>query len=205
MRPVAVLFARADSNYKALPDCDVWDMARDARRYQGDMPVIAHPPCRAWGRLRHMAKPREDEKALALFAVDQVRRCGGVLEHPAHSTLWQAAGLPTGGRDKWGGWTLPISQFWWVHRAEKLTWLYVVGCAPDQIPEMPMALGEATHVIGQQGRRRGGARLMKGMRGWRPEVTKAEREHTPPALAAWLVELARSCSQEIKIEEGQEA
>jgi N6-adenosine-specific RNA methylase IME4 len=22
---IAVLFARADSNYKALPDCDVWD------------------------------------------------------------------------------------------------------------------------------------------------------------------------------------
>lgn len=32
---VAVLFARADSHYKALPDCDVYDMERDARTYDG--------------------------------------------------------------------------------------------------------------------------------------------------------------------------
>lgn len=45
---------------------------------------------------------------------------------------------------------------------------------------MPLALGEATHVI--QSRKR---------HDYRPHVTKAEREHTPPDLAAWLVELAR--------------
>ena len=28
---VAVLFARADSNYKAMPECDVWDAERDAQ------------------------------------------------------------------------------------------------------------------------------------------------------------------------------
>lgn len=38
-------------------------------------------------------------------------------------------------------------------------------------------------------------RLKKGMPGWRPECTKAEREHTPPLLAAWLVELARRASK----------
>ena len=26
---------------------------------------------------------------------------------------------------------------------------------------------------------------------YRPHITKAEREHTPPEFAAWLVELAR--------------
>lgn len=35
-----------------------------------------------------------DEKALALWAVEQVRKFGGVLEHPKRSTLWPAAGLP---------------------------------------------------------------------------------------------------------------
>lgn len=32
---VAVLFARADSVYKGLPGCDVWDAERDARLWQG--------------------------------------------------------------------------------------------------------------------------------------------------------------------------
>src|SRR3972149_3930233 len=108
MRP-SVLFARRDSDYK-LMDCDVWDIDRDARNYTGNAPVIAHPPCRAWGRLRHFAKPRPDEKDLALFAVATVRRCGGVLEHPASSTLWQAADLPLPGypADRFGGWTFPV-------------------------------------------------------------------------------------------------
>jgi hypothetical protein len=192
---VAVLFARADSIYKTLPGCDVWDIDRDARRWQGETPVVAHPPCRAWGRLRKLANPRPDEKALALFAVEKVRLSGGVLEHPAGSTLWHAAGLPyPGERDAWGGWTLPICQNWWGHRAEKKTWLYIVGCEPANLPDMPIALGEATHVVAASGRRRDGGRLRKGDRGWRPEITKAEREHTPPALAEWLCETARRCA-----------
>ena len=106
---VAVLFARADSCYKALPGCDVWDAERDARRWPGGCPVVAHPPCRAWGRLRHFAKPRPDEKALALWAVEQVRKFGGVLEHPASSTLWPAAGLPApGARDPESNWARRI-------------------------------------------------------------------------------------------------
>jgi len=194
---VAVLFARADSTYKTMPGCDVWDAERDARRWQGGAPVVAHPPCRAWGRLRAMAKPRHDEKALALFAVDQVRRFGGVLEHPAHSTLWPAAGLPLPGeRDAFGGWTLPIQQLWWGHRAQKDTWLYIVGCEPRDLPAMPMVLGEASHVIAQRRTLSDGGRLKKGMPGWRPEVTKAEREHTPPQLAEWLCEVARRCRRD---------
>jgi hypothetical protein len=181
MNTVAVLFARADSVYKTLQGTDVYDAGRDARTWQGGAPVVAHPPCRAWGRLRHMAKPRPDEKALAFFAVHQVRTFGGVLEHPASSTLWAAAGLPAPGqRDTFGGWTLPILQSCWGHRAEKATLLYIVGCAPAQIPDMPLSLAYPTHVIN--------SRLKT-----RPECTKAEREHTPPALAAWLVELARRC------------
>lgn len=197
---VAVLFAREDSHYKVIPGCDVWDIARDARRWPGGSRVIAHPPCRAWGRLRALANPRHDEKALAPWAVERVRQFGGVLEHPAGSTLWAAAGLPLPARgerepprDAWGGWTLPILQSAWGYRADKPTWLYIVGCEPADVPVMPLALGEATHIIGSSGRRRDGGRLHKGDAGWRPEVTKAEREHTPPALAAWLVELAQRC------------
>jgi hypothetical protein len=192
--PVAVLFARADSTYKTMPECDVWDAERDARKWPGGAPVVAHPPCRAWGRLRALANPRHDEKALALFAVDQVRTYGGVLEHPKCSTLWPTAGLPQPGqRDEFGGWTLPIFQNSFGHRAEKPTLLYIVGCEPADLPPLPLVLGEASHIIGSSGRRRDGSRLHKGDAGWRPEVSKAEREHTPPALAAWLVAVANRC------------
>lgn len=193
---IAVLFARNNSIYKRLPGCDVYDIARDARTWPGGTSVVAHPPCRAWGRLRTFARPRVDEKSLALFAVDSVRRFGGVLEHPAHSTLWDAAGLPLPGqRDSAGGFTYPINQNWFGHRATKATWLYVVGIEPGELPAIPFVLGEGSHVIAQHRTFANGARLVKGMPGWRPEVGKAEREHTPPVLAAWLVyvaELARA-------------
>jgi hypothetical protein len=181
---VAVLFARGDSVYKTLPGCDVWDIERDALRWPGGCPVVAHPPCRAWGQFAMFAKPRNGERDLALWAVDQVRRFGGVLEHPAGSKLWPEIGLPEPGRgrDKFGGWTLGIHQHWWGHRAEKRTKLYIVGCNPADIPEIPMTLEYPTHVIGDVGR--------AGF-GNRPEISKAEREHTPPDLARWLVELAR--------------
>lgn len=191
---VAVLFARKDSRYKAIPGCDVYDQARDARTYQGWLPVIAHPPCRAWGNLRKLAKPAAGEKRLAIFSVRQVRRCGGVLEHPAYSTLWSKAGLPLPheGKDKHGGWTLAISQHWWGHRAEKKTWLYIVGVEPHDLPPIPMVLGHSTHVITQSS---GKYRRKKGDWDWRPECGKAEREHTPVKLCHWLVELAERCKK----------
>jgi len=180
---VAALFVRSDSIYKSMPGVDAWDIERDARGYAGPWPVVAHPPCRAWGQLRHMANPRPDEKQLAIFAVSEVRRCGGVLEHPKQSKLWPVAGLPEPGEvDAFGGWTLPIDQNWWGYRAKKSTRLYIVGCSPSDIPEMPIVLGEATHVIGSSS-------------SGKPGTTKAEREHTPPALAKWLVELALRCQR----------
>lgn len=185
MKEVAVLFARADSIYKTMPGCDVYDIERDARNHVGGRPVVAHPPCRQWGKLRQFAHGDADEKALAIWATIVVRTCGGVLEHPAESALWPHLGLPWPGRapDNFGGWTAEIRQCDWGHKAEKLTWLYIVGCHPDNLPPLP-ARGEPTGVIKPQ---RGVPRTLK-------IVTKAEREHTPPALAAWLVELARRCA-----------
>jgi hypothetical protein len=181
---VAVLFARSDSVYKAMPECDVWDIDRDARKWPGGSSVVAHPPCRAWGVLRQFAQPREDEKALAPWALSQVRKWGGVLEHPAGSTLWPTQSLPEPGkRDEHSGWTLVIHQNWWGHRAEKATRLYIVGCEPNNIPDMPMKLGRATHCIRPT---KSYPRL--------PSVTKPEREHTPPDLARWLVDLAQRCA-----------
>ena len=193
---VAVLFARADSVYKTMPECDVYDIERDARTWPGGCPVVAHPPCRAWGQLRHMARPREDEKDLARWAVERVRQWGGVLEHPARSTLWADQLLPAPGTvDAVGGWTLPILQSQWGHKADKATWLYIVGARPADLPTIPFKLGAATHVIASST-----ARQHRGHPQFRPEVTKAEREHTPPALARWLVDLAARCAVKAEAE-----
>lgn len=185
-KEIAVLFARCDSVYKTLTYCDVYDIERDARNYDGELPIVAHPPCRAWGRLRQFAKPRPDEKELALFAVDEVRRCGGVLEHPKASTLWEAANLPAPGqKDEYGGFTLGLNQHWFGHRAEKATLLYICGCTPSAVPAIPIRMEEPTHVV--QSRKR---------QGYRPHITKAEREHTPIDFAIWLCQLAKKTKEQ---------
>lgn len=179
MRP-AVLFARRDSIYKVL-DCDVWDEERDTLKWPGGAPVVAHPPCRTWGRLSTFAtKALPGEKQLALWAVRAVRINGGVLEHPATSRLFSATAMPgesippSGERDAWGGFRLTVEQWWFGHRAEKLTTLYVCGCEPSDLPEIPIKLGYAPCVVQ--------TRIKNGEPGFRPHISKAEREHTPPRV-----------------------
>lgn len=193
---VAVLFARTDSIYKTLPGCDVYDIERDALTFPGGLPVVAHPPCRAWGNLRWNANPRPGEKDLAPWAINQIRQWGGVLEHPRGSSLWDHCRLPpVGKRDRWGGWTLPVRQFDWGHKAEKATWLYIVGCEVDDIPTMPHRAGSPEFVVNRQVLRKNGTRIRRGDADYMPEITRAEREHTPPEFARWLVDLARLCGQ----------
>ena len=185
MKTVAALFVRADSVYKAMAGVDAWDIERDARAWPGGCPVVAHPPCRLWAKLRQFAKSAnpQAERQLAIDAVGHVRTFGGALEHPAESTLWAACGLPAPGRapDRFGGWTAEIRQCDWGHKAEKMTWLYIVGVHPDDLPQLPDRREPTGVVKPQRGVPRDGRKI----------ITKAEREHTPPALAAWLVDLAR--------------
>jgi hypothetical protein len=187
MADVVVLFARSDSVYYTLGGTDVFDQARDARTYVGSFPVVAHPPCRGWGRLRAFAKPRADELDLARFGVAQVRRVGGVLEHPEASALWADQSLPLGKRrDEWGGFTLALDQGWFGHRARKATWLYVVGVSPADVPPIAYSLDVPSHVVCR-------SRGLVGAGRNRREVSKAERERTPPRFAEFLVDLARRC------------
>lgn len=170
MAGVAVLYAKKGSVYHSIPGVDVWDEARDARLYPGGLPVIAHPPCRAWGRFAQWAKPALHERDLAFHALASVRD-GGVLEHPRASKFWKAGHMPRPGEppDKFGGYTIEVNQVDWGHRAIKPTWLYIVGVPPDRLPEMPPPGVAVTSV----------ERMWRG-----------EREATPLRFASWLVQLA---------------
>jgi hypothetical protein len=187
---VAVLFARSDSIYKTMPECDVYDANRDARTFVGGMPVVAHPPCRAWSAMAHLAKPRHDEKDLARWAVKIIRQCGGVLEHPATSKLWKDQSLPEPGTfDQWGGYTLAMPQWWFGHRANKATRFYIVGCPVADLPEVPLKLGDAPCVVTTSKRK-----CETPPEEWKERLGTHEKEGTPPAMARWLVDVARKCT-----------
>lgn len=182
---VSVLFARKDSVYKKL-GVDVWDIERDARLWPGGNPIVAHPPCRAWGAYKGFAKPRPGEKELAIWSIRQIRRWGGVLEHPRASSLWKEMELPIGEEvDEYGGRTISIDQKWFGHKAKKATLLYVCGC--KNLPKIPLNFDAVTHYVGYPKSFKGKSR--NGMK----EISKAEREHTPIHLAKWLIEVARNC------------
>ena len=184
---VAALFVREDSTYKNMPGVDCYDIERDALTFPGGRPVVCHPPCRSWGRLRYFAKPRCGEKELAPWAVSQVQQWGGVLEHPTASSLWPHCDLPRPGEgvDEFGGFTIQVNQHWWGHLCEKSTWLYIVGCDRGQVPPAPLVFSEPSHVISQ----------CSGSVKTRPEASKRIREATPPEFALFLVELASMCGQ----------
>lgn len=161
---VAALYVEPRGPYPLLV-VDWYDIERDARAYIGPHPVVAHPPCETWGRLRHFAT--KDTHDLALHAVAMVRRFGGVLEHPASSSLWAECGLPPPDSlfpDQYGGRSYEIAQGDYGHAAPKLTWLYAVRLGP-----CPFKLANG----GQHGRVE--------------TLSKFARKATPPPLAAQLV------------------
>ena len=175
-RRVAVLCAAPRSAYHTMAGVDVYDRTRDARTFGGGMPVVAHPPCRAWSRhCRHQAKPEDGERELGLWCVDQVKRWGGILEQPAGSLLWDAAGLPMPGiTSRCDSWSIAVWQAWWGYPMRKGTWLYVSGLTLADLPDVPLRL----HPIGGDRRRE---QLM----------SKRQRSETVPAFAEWLVAAAR--------------
>lgn len=178
---VPVLFVRSDSIYKSISTVDAWDIKRDALNCNSLQPGIYHPPCRGWGRLRKFANVRPGELELAVWSVERIRQYGGVLEHPFGSGLWSHCGLPLPGkRDKFGGFTFPIDQYWFGHKAKKATLLYICGCEPGDLPDFNIDLSQAAYVV---------ARHSLSIDA-RPEISKADREHTPFELAKWLVDLA---------------
>lgn len=197
MRTVAVLCAAKKTAYREIPGVEVYDETRGARTFIGGMPVIAHPPCRRWttfglnmlkaadARWPNRVPPTKEEIAvereLGVWCAHQVERLGGVLEQPAGSQLFRAAGIPQPGeRRSDRSFSLYVWQRWWGFPTKKGTWLYFSGICESDI-HLPFCL----HNRGGDGNR---FELMPG--GNHPYY----RSHTVPALANWLVDLARTAN-----------
>ena len=89
-RRIAALFVETNGAYFGLEGVDPWDKPRDAMKYAGPYPVIAHPECSRWSQLAYINQKRYghkvgDDGGMFAFALDAVRRWGGVLEHPART------------------------------------------------------------------------------------------------------------------------
>jgi len=118
---------------------------------------------------------RETEKQLALFGIEQVRRLGGVLEHPAGSKLFKEH-LPDVGMfpDLSGGYTILIDQFDFGHVAHKSTKLYICGVPLASLPDLPPTRTEPTD------------RSIAGNVPGTKRCTQYQREYTPEALIDWF-------------------
>lgn len=191
---IAALYVQKGGAYNGPPDVDPWDEERDARKYPGPHPVVAHPPCARWCRLAGLVEARygsrfrrgQDDGCFeaALLAV---RTWGGVLEHPAQSAAWPAFDLPRPVRGAWvrglcGGWATEVAQSAYGHRARKLTWLYYFGAAPP--PRLDWRLVPHTARLSYlQNRGRNRVEFMH----------KRERSATPLPFRDLLLDIARSC------------
>lgn len=196
---VAALFVAKGGVYDGRPDVDAWDEACDARAYAGPHAVVAHPPCARWCRLAGLVEARwghkrGDDGGCFASALANVRRCGGVLEHPAWSDAWHTFGLPNprpdGGwsRALCGGWVAHVEQGRYGHPAKKATWLYAFGV--EALPSLLWGSeleGDSKAWVSWCGNNTRGH-----PRGARPRVGKRAASATPPAFAELLLSIARS-------------
>jgi hypothetical protein len=202
---IAALFVANPGVYIGLPDVDPWDEKHDARRYRGQMPVVAHPPCERWGRYWHggpsvrWRRELGDDGGRFFSALASVRRCGGVLEHPEASHAFERFNL---GRPQWRkgwqssedglGWICCVAQGNYGHRARKLTWLYAVGTdLPDldwSIPEPRSRLDYGFHSAAERRERR--HEVAPRVNATR--LTAAENLATPVAFRDVLIAMAKS-------------
>lgn len=201
---VAALFVDGRGEYpKAFAHW--WDEERDARTYNLDLPVIAHPPCQRWCRLAGLVEARwghkrREDGGLFAFALETVRRVGGVLEHPAYSDAWAAYGLPrppTGGAWVPGAqpyeWTCYVEQWRYGHKAKKATWLYYVGLTEPPALRFGSTLDTKNLLSLHCGAHSwcGNKKTEAQLSSARPRLKKSERQGTPPEFRAELLRLAR--------------
>lgn len=190
---VAALYVQPDGCYSGWPWIDAWDESRDARKYRGPWPVVAHPPCQLWGNLAAVNYKRwggehnrpGNDGGCFLYALCSVVRCGGVLEHPAKSMAWGEYGLTKPHGIGWqpnytGGWVCEVWQSAYGHRANKATWLYYVGKSKPYDLRWERPIG--THQVGRQDQR--------GKAANKPTLSSKEANATPLAFRDELLRLA---------------
>ena len=192
-----VLYVRKDSDYKKRKNWDCWDSERNALNFKGLEPVVAHPPCRLWGNLSHMAcrdvkiteEQKSIEKSLAVHSLTVIRKNGGILEHPSGSKLFQEFKIPDltfdqldlfGAADNWGGFSIEIDQYDFGHIAHKMTKLYICGLNREQLPELPNK-DKSIHLCEKGLRRSICGNVRDTVR-----CTQKQREYTPDALIDWF-------------------
>ena len=201
MRTVAALYVLADGVYSGRDDVDAWDITRDARKYFGPYPVIAHPPCERWGRYWSggpsalVRRKLGDDDGCFSAALASVRRWGGVLEHPQASHAWRAHGLLTppkkGGWIAAGdgiGWTCCVEQGHYGHLARKATWLYSVGC---RLPSLRWGKSPAGIRL-DQGFHSAEERRRATRTGACQRLSGRQCKETPPEFAELLLSIART-------------
>lgn len=196
---IAALFVQKNGHYFGISDVDPWDEARDARKYGGPHPVVAHPPCSRWCRLAGLVEARwghkrgEDGGCFA-SALASVRRWGGVLEHPAYSKAWSAYDLlaPTYGawrRAFCGGWVTAVDQGRYGHRAKKATWLYAYSATLPSFDWTTIQDNASSALVSWCGNR-----TRRDER--RPRLSRREASATPLAFRDALLGIARGARLE---------
>lgn len=197
---IAALYVHSGGVYFGLPGVTPWDKTKDARRYCGPWPVVAHPPCERWGRYwsggpsATVRRKRGDDAGCFAAALQAVRMWGGVLEHPADSSAWEVFGLmypPRSGgwvvADWDGGWTCCVEQGHYGHRARKATWLYANRC---QLPSLTW--GESNGIRMEDGFHSNEERAAARARGEEPRerLSAVERLKTPEPFRDLLLSIA---------------
>lgn len=172
-------------------------LTRDARKYVGADPVVAHPPCGRWCKpLAKVNQTRYGHKigsdgGCFKHALLTVLEFGGVLEHPAHSYAWDHFALVKPERGTWKAehedgkpiyWVTEVSQSAYGHKARKRTWLLYNGPSP---PALDWSDPKGTHLTSWLQRT---SRIA-------PRITKKEADKTPPAFRDLLISLACSAQQ----------
>lgn len=204
---IAALFVQRGGAYFGLPDIDPWDEQRDARLYQGTAPVLAHPPCARWCRLAGLVQARwglkiGDDGGCFASALANVRRCGGVLEHPAYSLAWTAYGLPKPDRKGgWvqgicGGWSCHVEQIHYGHRARKATWLYVHGINPEHLPDLAWGPGSEPELYVSSCSKIGDGSFIRRRSG--KLMSQREASATPASFKVELIRLALLSGRETR-------
>jgi hypothetical protein len=198
---IAALYVQTGGCYFGMPDVDPWDEQRDARKYAGPWPVVAHPPCERWGRYwgggpsARVRRVLGDDAGCFAAALAVVREFGGVLEHPEASHAWRRHGLmrPLRGgggsvADGIGGWTCCVEQGAYGHRARKATWLYAFLC---DLPSMTWrARGDFARL--DQNFHSAAERARAVKTGACQRLSKHQRAATPPAFRDLLLSIART-------------